>query len=370
MTLNRRMMMKAGAAAPLAAALPLSPALAETCQVAERQDLAGPIRLIANENPYGPSPKAREAMHAAFDEAHRYAIRPRMELEGLIAAQEQLDKSQVFVTAGSGELLRMAGLWTASQGKKVLCADPTFDMLQPYAAQAGAEIVKVPLDGNFKHDLDAMESALTEDIGLVYICNPNNPTGTLLNAHDLRAFCTAMSGRALVLVDEAYMELTDNPQKNAMVDLVRGSANVMIARTFSKLHGMAGLRVGYGLAAEDVVKKMKPLQMSIPNTLGLRAAIASTQDLAFQSFSRDKIIEGRQMVMDMCDELGLAYAPSSTNFVFFDAGMSSSDLSAKLREKNILMRGVAGFDTKCRVSVGTTEQMALFTDAVKEILAA
>ena len=370
MTLNRRTFMKVGAAAPLAAGLTANPVLAETCQVAERQDLAGPIRLIANENPYGPSPKARQAMYDAFDEAHRYAIRPRMELEGLIAAQEQLAKGEVFITAGSGELLRMAGLWVAQQGKKVLAADPTFDMLQPYAERAGAEIVKVPLTADHVHDLDAMEAALTDEIGLIYICNPNNPTGTLLDPDDLRAFCTRVSPRALVLVDEAYTELTDNPQKNAMVDLVRSGANVLLTRTFSKLHGMAGLRVGYGLAPEDVVKNIKPLQMSFLNMIGLKAAIASYQDLAFQSFSRNKIIEGRQMVMEMCDELGLAYAPSSTNFVFFDSGIPASDLSSKLRERNILMRGVAGFDTKCRVSIGTVEQMAQFTDAVKEILEA
>ncbi len=367
MTLTRRHALGAFTLAG-APSLLSSSAFADTCAVPPRQDLPGPARLIANENPYGPSPKARDAMFQAFDEAHRYAMRAAIELKAQIAAGENVDKSQVFLGAGSGEILRMAGLRTALDGKKILAATPTFEMLQPYAEQAGAEIVRVALDANYVHDLDALADAITDDIGLVYICNPNNPTGTLLPADDLRAFCKQYAPQTLIMIDEAYIELTDDPVGNSMIDLVQADANVLITRTFSKLHGMAGLRIGWGMAPAPVVQSMSKLAMAMPNTLGLRAAIASYADTAFQAFSKERIITGRQMVMDVCGEVGLAYAPSHTNFVFFDAGMPAGEMSAKMRERNIMFRGVQGFETHCRVSVGTVEHMAMFQEALRSIV--
>ena len=364
---TRRHLLQGGA---LASAMGINSAWGqEICAVPERQDMAGPIRLIANENPYGPSPKARQAMFEAFDEAHRYAMRASGQLRDRIAEREGVAKGNVMVAAGSGEILRMAGLATALKGQAVLAADPTFEMLQPYAEQSGAEVRTVPLDAEFKHDLEAMRAQVAEDVGLVYICNPNNPTGTLVDPDVLRTFCRAVAPKAAILVDEAYIELTDNPDRHSMADLVREGLNILVTRTFSKLHGMAGLRVGYALGSEDIIKNVSRYRMALTNTLGLRAAIASYEDLEFQAYSKAKILEGRTLVEQVCRDLSLPYASSATNFVFFDAKMPSKEFSAAMRERNILLRGVAGFDSHCRVSVGTVEQMALFQDALRDIVA-
>ncbi len=345
-------------------------AAAEVYSAPPRQDLKGPIRLIANENPYGPSASARNAMLAAFDEAHRYAMRENSELEYQIAEAEGVPADHVSVAAGSGEILRMAAVAYGLKGGGVLCATPTFEMLQPYAETVGVEVERVPVDDSYTIDLDALEKRVSNNVGLVYICNPNNPTGTRLDAVRLRDFCQSVSAQALVFVDEAYMELADDFELNSMIDQVRSGKNVIVSRTFSKVHGMAALRVGYGLAPPAVISDLKKYRMSMPNIVSLRAAMASYQDKDFQAFSKAKIVEGRQMIYDVCEELDLGYTPSYGNFVLVDADRSSSDVVKKLRDENVLIRSVRPYETLLRVSVGTTEDMISFQNALRKVIAA
>ena len=333
---------------------------------AQAATYVGPVRLVANENPYGPSASAQEAMVKARADGWMYATSGSRELRALIAAKEGVDTDNVLITAGSGELLKMGGLGFGMEGD-IVAAKPTFSMLTAYARSSGATVHEVGLDEAMVHDLAAMESRINDRTSLVYVCNPNNPTGTLLDADTLRSFINTVESRATVFVDEAYVDLLDDPQHNAMIDQVKAGKNVILSRTFSKIHGMAGLRIGYGIARADLVRRLRPYQMSFLNVMGLQAAIASYQDEEFQAFSKSKIQEGVALTQSALARQGLQYTPSYANFVLFDTGGSVRDFAAAMRNKNMIVgRSYAPYETWCRVSMGTIEQMAVFAEALSD----
>jgi len=324
------------------------------------------IRLVSNENPYGPSESAKQAMTAAMTDGWKYAIAPLRRLQSLIAVREGVDPNQVIVTAGSGELLRMAGLaWGLNGG--IVAARPTFSMLTAYAEAIGAEVDYVDLDTQMCHDLAAMDDRINAGTGLVYICNPNNPTGTMVAGTDIRAFIQGVKRRATIFVDEAYVELLESPERSGLIDMVKEGQNLILARTFSKIHGLAGLRVGYGIGRADLIERLRPFQMSFVNGMGLAAAIASYQDLGFQNYSRDKIREAMAVIYSVLDELGLRYTPSVTNFVMFDTGGSVTKFSKAMRQSGILAgRTFAPYEGWVRISMGTVEQMHYVGDYLRQ----
>ncbi|MEQ8510559.1 MAG: histidinol-phosphate transaminase [Rhodospirillaceae bacterium] len=324
-----------------------------------------PIRLLANENPYGPSESAQSAMAGSLADGWQYVGSDIRTLTTLIAEREGVPTDHVFVTAGSGELLKMAGLSFGLEGE-IVAARPTFSMLIAYAKQIGGTVHEVDVDQSMQHDLAIMEEKVTKDTSLVYVCNPNNPTGTLLDADVLRSFINSVEPRATVFVDEAYVDLLTNYEHNTMMDQVKAGKNVILARTFSKIHGMAGLRVGYAIARPDLIQRLRPLQMSFANVMGIRAAIASYQDAEFQTFSRTKIRQCIDLTQAAFEDLGLAYTPSETNFVMFDTRGSVKDFATAMRERGLLVgRSYAPFSSWCRVSMGTVEQMAIFAEATR-----
>ncbi len=325
-----------------------------------------PVRLVANENPYGPSESAQKAMSESLGDGWMYVTSEGRVLKKMISEREGVGEDHILITAGSGELLKMAGLSYGMAGE-IVAAKPTFSMLVAYARDTGATVKEVALDQDMRHDLSAIEAQVSKDTSLVYICNPNNPTGTMLEADDLRSFIDGVESRAAVFVDEAYVDLLDDPKRNAMVDQVKAGKNVIIARTFSKIHGMAGLRVGYAIARPDIIKRLRPLQMSFQNCMGARAAIASYQDLEFQAFSKNKIQECLSVTQSAFEDLGLPYTPSVTNFVLFDTGGSVRDFALAMRKKGLLVgRSYAPYRSWCRVSMGTVEQMGRFSYALRE----
>jgi histidinol-phosphate aminotransferase len=326
----------------------------------------GMIRLVANENPYGPGPKAREALQAAMDESWKYAFRQEGQLKELIAEREGVKPNRVMVAAGSGEILKIAGLLYGRAGGEVVAATPTFDFLISYAQQLGCTVQDVALDSDMRHDLEAMKNRITGSTQLIYLCNPNNPTGTLVEGSKLRQFIAEVSPQTPVLVDEAYLDLSDRWKEHTAVPRVIAEDNVIVTRTFSKLHGMAGLRVGYAIARPDIIRELERFRMSILNLPGLKAATASYQDLDFQEFSRDKIKAGMKITTDVFDELKLPYTPSWGNFILFDTGGSVRDFSNAMRESSIMIgRSFSPYKTWVRVSMGTQDDMRLFANAAR-----
>jgi histidinol-phosphate aminotransferase len=367
---GRRALFGAGLGVGVAAAVPgFAPGAAFAQAPAAVTGRPNPIRLSANENPYGPGPRAREAIARGVADSSRYPTGVYQQLLKQLAAFESVPSEAIVIGTGSGEILTMAGLMYGAGGGRIVSADPSFSQLTGYAREMGAAIDFVPLDRSFAHDLAAMDRAVGAGAELVYICNPNNPTGTLLKADDLRAFCRGLKGRAAVFVDEAYLQLTADPKANSMVDLVREGLEVIVARTFSKEHGLAGLRVGYGIAKPDLAKKLSTYRMTTPNMLGLMAASASLDDSEFLALSKRKIAEGREVIYRLCAARKLAYVESAGNFVFFDCGMPVEDFRQKMAAEGLLVgRPYKAYPTWMRVSVGTTQDMAAFATAFEKIM--
>ena len=322
------------------------------------------IKLSGNENPYGFSPKARAALLDALADGNRYANPEAVaRLEQQIAAREGLRAENVVLGTGSGEVLCMAAV--AFGQKEIVAPEPTFPSLMRYAENLGAKVKGVPLNEKWEHDFGAMTKLVGENTSLVYVCNPNNPTASLSPAETLRAFCRETSKRALVFADEAYLEYTDDFPRNSMVDLVRAGENVIVSRTFSKIYGMAGLRVGYGLARADVAQKLKKFRMTWFNNLSIGAALAAYEDRDFINESRRKNAEVRRAFASEIDKLGLKYAPSDANFVWLDVGAGTDDLGDRLRGRGILVGNPRGGWQ--RVTIGTADEMQKFVAALKDL---
>ena len=328
-------------------------------------DESGFVRLLFNENPYGPPESAKQAIRAAIDDSWSYGYKDVRSLRSLIAEQEGVRPDNVIITEGSGEILKIAGL-VLGGGKEVISARPTFTMLTEYAMRNGAQIRWVDLLKDMNIDLAAMEDRVTEGTGVVYICNPNNPTGLAIDSGELRQFIGAMPQRVTVVVDEAYVEFTDKPRANTVVDLVKSGMNVLVTRTFSKVYGMAGLRIGYGLGRPDIIRRLEQRRISIPNRLGLRAALASYNDEVFLNHSRSMIRAGVDHTCSFFKELGLQYLPTQTNFVLFNAERPATDFYRYMSLRNILVAPRTDhLDTWVRVSIGRMEHMKMFSNSAR-----
>jgi len=329
-----------------------------------------PIRLSANENPYGPSRVALKAIAKNMHLTNRYADEPAAaKLVDIVAGINKVPTDHVMTTTGSAEVLNVAGMLAGLRTGSVVCADPTYQGLLRYAENAGVEIVRVPVNENLNADLDGMRRAVRSDTVMVYIVNPNNPIPSVIEKNAMREFVLEMSENRLVFIDEAYHELVDNPDYESMIGLIaEGHNNIIVSRTASKIHGLAGMRVGFGFAHPDLINEMKMRRTGDNNILGLTAAIASYQDQEFQDFSRRKIKESLAIVEGMCEDLGLRYAKSNTNFTFIETGVDNAVVLEKMREHGILTgRLFPPFTTWSRISMSTPEHMRYFVQVYKQL---
>src|SRR6185312_1216884 len=330
-----------------------------------------PIVLCWNENPYGPSPAARAAVSDAIAASCRYPDDDIAALVSALAAKEGFPVDHIVTGTGSGELLCALGQIHGHDGGEIIAAAPTYAELTDYAQHAGARLRYVPVDKQLRHDLTAMRAAVSERTRAVYLCNPNNPTGTALPAAAIRAFVDSLPERVTTIVDEAYMDFVDGAGLGSVVDLVGKGKRVVILRTFSKIHGMAGVRVGYGIARPDIANELAATRMSSANVFAMRAARASLADHAFLTDTRRRILASRVRITKELERLGLRYADPQGNFVFFDTGMPLSRFAQSMRERNILVgRHFPPFDTWCRITIGTEPQVAAFLDALRAVIPA
>ncbi len=331
-------------------------------------------RLSANENPFGPSEKAKKALLEAVPDSYLYPREALMQLRKMIAQEEGVGEDYVLLGAGSGGLLIGAALYytfKAGTGSHILSGDPSYMQLVRAATQVGCSWEKVALNKEYDYDYDALFAKVTDQTSLVYICNPNNPTGLVSNAQKLASFCNAVSSKKPIFVDEAYIEYADDPKKTTMMECVRKGQNVLIARTFSKVHGFAGLRIGYLIAQPETIKeisKFTPGPSAISAT-SAQAALVSYQDKEFIKYSIAKNNESKAFLYKTLKEQGYTYLPSATNFVFFPIKMEGKRFLEEMAKRGVSIRTewqYAG-QTWCRVSLGTMEQMKMFAGAFKEI---
>jgi histidinol-phosphate aminotransferase len=330
---------------------------------------AGPIRLCFNENPFGMSPKAKEAISANWVEHSQYGLQSIPELRKVFAKHVGVDPSNVLITQGSSEVLSISAIAFAPHGSEVVLPWPTFEGLPDYATTMGATVHRVPLDADLGHDLAAMDTRITNGVKLVFVCNPNNPTSTLADAARLRDFVRSTSKRALVIVDEAYHDFIDDPAYKSMTDLALAGENVIVSRTASKIHGIAGLRIGFAIARPDIIARLGEYATGTPNAFGVNAAIASLQDTEYQSFVKAKNREGRELLTTSLKSMGKRVAHSQTNFVFFQAGMPVDKVQAVMKAKGFLIgRAFPPYTDWCRISIGTPEEMKQCVAALPEAL--
>ena len=336
------------------------------------QEVARPERVIragTNENPYGPSRVALQAINDTIKLSNKYGGGKRQELVELVAQLNGVPVDHVSLATGSGEILKTGGLIASWDKGSIVCADPTYHDLVRYAGRAGSEIIRVPVKENLHCDLDAIARAIRRDTVMVYLVNPNNPTPTLMYYDELRDFVEEVSKDRMVFIDEAYFEYVNNPRYGTMIDLVaEGRKNVIVARTASKIHGLAGLRVGFGFAHPEHITQLNALKTGAGNHLGVAAAYASYQDTDFQDFTRRKNRESMAIVEAMFEELGVRYVKSETNFTFFETGIPVDELNAALLARGIMSgRPFPPFTTWSRISMQTPEEMRYYVQTFKEL---
>ncbi|HXO28043.1 MAG TPA: histidinol-phosphate transaminase [Thermoanaerobaculia bacterium] len=332
--------------------------------------VAGVVRLSANENPYGPSPAAFDAMRGAFDLAWRYPDEHVGALAEDLARLHGVDPAQVLLGAGSSEILLLAAVAFTAPGRPAVAAEPTFESLPRHARRHGAEALAVPLTADFRHDLPKMLAA-APDPGLLYVCNPNNPTATITPKAELRALLAKAPERTLVVVDEAYFHFVDSDDFESVIPLVAAHPNLLVTRTFSKIYGMAGLRCGYGVAQPAVVARLRQHQaFDSVNILALAAARASLHDAGHVSRGQRLNREVKAAVCAELDRLGFAYIPSATNFMMIDLRRPVAPVIQELRRRNVEVgRAFPALPQHLRVTIGTAEQMQAFLAAFGQVVA-
>lgn len=328
--------------------------------------------LRANENPYGPAPQAVKAFQSAAFQGNRYSWGGLGDLVEKIALKEGVSPEQVLMGPGSSDLLEKTAMVFFQKGGNVISADPSYMSLIKVSKAVGGSWKSYKLLEDSQHDLDAMEAAVDDQTHLVYICNPNNPTGSITDAKKLRDFCSRVSEKVPVFIDEAYIELSKNGLQDSMVSLVAEGKNVMVARTFSKIHGMAGLRIGYVIGHKKLLERIQDITRGGMGITGptIAAAAVSMDEIDFLENCKTKIESAREYTLEYLKRKNLPYLPSETNFVIFEIPMDGDVFLEKIFAKKIAVRSFKFWDKNwCRVSMGTLEEMKLFTNAIDEIIA-
>ncbi len=330
-------------------------------------------KLNANENKFGPSAMAQKAAAEAISAGNYYAHKEVMKLKGMLAEKEGVKPEQIILGPGSTDLLEKTAVISFMGAKKgnIVSADPAYMSIIRSAQRVGAEWKNIPCKKDWAHDLNAMADAVDEHTKLVYVCNPNNPTGAITPAKELWDFCSKVSEKAPVFVDEAYLEFLPVEQQKSMVGLVKEGKDIILSRTFSKIHGMAGLRVGYVVAKEERIEAINKVLRSSYNLSisSLMAAMASLNDTAQLKFCREKNDEAKAYVYKMFKSMDIDYVPSATSFIFFPLKIDGEQYMKGMYEKGVGVR-LFEMDGKPwgRVSMGTMSEMKMFVDTLKKVI--
>ncbi len=370
-SLNRRQWLQAtGAAvagltlAPRLRAAPAAPAVDYLPVTPE-----GLVQLSLNENTLGASPQAIAAMRAHLDLTCRYPYGLTPTLVKTIAAKEGVSPDHIVMGVGSGELLEGCAALFSREPGEVVTAVPGYMQLVAAMERRGSRVVGVPVNDRLEYDLDAMATRVGPATRCVYLCNPNNPTGTLAPAGRLRDFVIAVARHAPVFIDEAYLECADDFVGNTQVGLVREGHNVIVARTFSKIYGLAGQRIGYAVMAPATARALRPYLTGTMNLLGVVAAQASLADTGFVPAARARIKDGRDALLAVLRAKGRRYAEPQGSFVFFRTGQPIAEFQARMRAEGVIVaRAFPPLLDWCRISIGNPAEMAVAHAALQKVL--
>ncbi len=339
-------------------------------EVKRELGLTDVIKLASNENPYGCSQKVWAAIEEEKENLFLYPEGHPSLLAERLADHLGIDSSRLIFGNGSDEIVQMICRAYLSAGDESVLADPTFSRYETGIRVEGAKPIKVPLrDG--VHDLDQMLAALTDQTRVVWICNPNNPSGTIVHHHELKAFLEKIPDHVLVVVDEAYAEYVVDSNYPDSLSLLDAHPQMIILRTFSKIYGLAAFRIGYGIMHPDIVQEFHRVREPFnTNRLAQHAALAALEDQAFVERCRTKNYQAIQHVSSVFDEWGIAYYPPHGNFILLDTGHPADDAFKFLLKRGVIVRSgqALGFPTHLRVTLGTSKQNERFLEVYSEYL--
>jgi histidinol-phosphate aminotransferase len=366
MSISRRkfaQLLGAGAAVAI-----VKPAFSLATEPVARSTSTSVVRLSSNENPYGPSPKALKGMTDSFGLSCRYPDVHNDELIDALAKLNGVNRDQIVLGDGSSEILKLcAETFTGPTRGNLVAADPTFEALLNYASINGAEVVKVPLTTSFSHDLAKMGAAAKD--GLIYICNPNNPTASITPKSELREFIAKTPRQTMILMDEAYFHYADSPDYESVIPMVKDHPNLIVARTFSKIYGMAGLRCGYCVAQRETIERIRPHQMwDSVNCMALAAAVASLNDPDQVTNGKRLNSEAKTFVTAEIEKMGYKQIPSQANFVMFDVKRPVVPLIKALKERNVQVgRLFPALPNHMRLTIGKKSEMEVFLSTFRQV---
>jgi histidinol-phosphate aminotransferase len=358
-----------GASAAYAALTPSTSMSAPLRLLSGAAKAVGVVRLSSNENPYGPSPMALKAMTDAFSLAWRYPDEHQQFLIDALAKMHGVAAEQILLGNGSAEILKVAAAAFTATGKKLVVGNPTFEAILVYARTAQADVVKIDLTPDYAHDLPKM-LAVARDAGLICICNPNNPTASITHRNQIRSFLAKVPTQTIVLIDEAYHHYVESNDYESAIPLVKQYPNLVVARTFSKIYGMAGLRCGYCIARPELIERMRSQQTwDSVNIMALVAATASLQDTEQVEQGRRRNSEVKRFVCTELDKLGFKWIPSHANFLMIDLRREVKPMIAAMRERHVEVgRAFAALPNFMRVTIGTKPQMETFVSTFREVM--
>lgn len=348
-----------------------TPLIGNTATNSDAEDIK---RLLYNENPYGPSEESKKMIAQNIDRSNRYCTFHQYDyqaLKELIANQEGLKSENILLGHGSFEPLTWLAIHFGRNNGEIIVPSPTFDVIGLIGRKTGAKVLPVEVTKDFKMNLPEMESRVSAQTKLLTICNPNNPTGTSIEPRELKNFCREVSKKCPVLIDEAYIHFLPEWQKKSMASLIAEGSNILVVRTFSKIYGMAGLRIGFLMGPADIITELEStftlgFPGNMPNALSVAAAIGALKDSDFVKQSRKRNAEGREQLYKTFDALNIPFIKSQTNFVYFDV-VKFPAFKALMRKNNIVLAG--GWPSKpnwARVTIGTPEDMDYFVSKIKD----
>jgi histidinol-phosphate aminotransferase len=367
---RRRFAQLLGAGAAVAVVRPHLSFAKPTQSVATSSTAGGNIvRLSANENPYGPSPKAFQAITDSFGLACRYPDEHNNVLIEKLAKLNGVNHDQILLGDGSSEILKLcAETFTGKTRGTLVAADPTFEPILQQAGLNGAEVVKVPLTASFAHDLPKTLAAAKR--GLIYVCNPNNPTASITPKNELADFIGKAPRETMILVDEAYFHYADSPDYESVIPLVKDRPNLIVSRTFSKIYGMAGLRCGYCVAQKETLEQLRAHQMwDSVNIMALAAASAGLDDPDQVPNGQRLNNEVKTFTIDELDKLGYRTIPSQANFIMFDCKRPVVPLIQALKQRNVQVgRLFPALPNYMRLTIGKQSEMESFLAAFRQVV--
>lgn len=328
------------------------------------------IKLASNENPLGPSPRAVEAMQSALAALNLYPDGAAFSLKQALSQYWDLPTASIAVGNGSDELIHYLGVAYLQSGDNIVQGDPSFVRYESAALLNDSYCVKVPLT-NLTHDVDAIGDAVNDRTRIVFVTNPNNPTGTMNTKDEVERLMDRLPSYVLLVLDEAYAEYVSDPRYPSSIKYVKDGRNVIVLRTFSKIYGIAGLRVGYGLARPDIIQAIEQVREPFNvNSLAQVGALAALSDAEHVQRSKSVNDQGKVTLCAAFDRLGLPYAPTHGNFIFVDTKKDCRAVYEGLIRRGVIVRtgDIFGFPTYIRVTIGTPEENATFLRELESVL--